>query len=197
MSYQLLSDDRNYKKTYMTNQYSNAGALLQSRGGSQYDIHNDFGSMYARKSERSDIYGNNMPLIDKTFGNLYDMGPSYIENVEEAVPDNTYQYSWNQKVDNQSKVDKQEEFTVDDKSDIYDKSDTYTLIPENKSKKQNVFLFVMFIVLSISVYYWIRSANSFITGYIFTSGLDLKWLVLLAMIFTILFAMMYYKFYQN
>jgi len=97
MSYQLIQDPTLRGLGATPN--IPVGGLLQSGGGVSNLVHGGTSSIYSRESERTDIFGNSMPRNDKTYGNMYSTGPSYLENVDIWTPEkknelSDYPYAW-------------------------------------------------------------------------------------------------------
>jgi len=206
MSYQLLKDDNTDFQGYGTTPNTPPGAILQSGGGVAHFIHGGPGVMYSRNAERGDIFGNSTPRTDKTYGNLYDRGPSY----------RNYPYAWDHNVNPKKNIF----YPKGVGQNIYDKKqlqpqniekfklakNTTQIVDDNfnylddtsASEKSTVSLsqywaLGIFILLFIAINYWILSGEAFLNKYFFKGSKPEPWHFLaIAIILTLVFFIISY-----
>jgi hypothetical protein len=98
MSYQLLRDPIEAKNLGHTPAVPPPN-VLYSGGGVANFVHGGARTLYLRDAERNDVFGNSMPRNDKVFGNMYNSGPSYLEDINPLTPEKNearfdYPYAW-------------------------------------------------------------------------------------------------------
>lgn len=223
MSYQLLQDPDNPRLPATPN--IPIGGLLQSGGGIANHVHGGPGAVYSREAERKDVFGYSVPRNDKTYGNMYGNGPSFLENIQPMTPNTRamqfdYPYAWDhggayakaqkyyptgigggmssqgQQFAPQQNI---ENFNIDDSTPLDYGSTSEPVGSTSVIDKPSIMMvFIILIILFIAIEMWTHAFTSVLQQYIFKKEkLTIgNWVVMAVLITLLFFAVIYFGEYK-
>ncbi len=202
MSYQLLNIDNDDHVGYSSRPTIQPNTIVESGGGVSNFSHGHPQGPYSRSAERSDNYGYSVPRRDKTYGNLYAPGPSYMENTDTWTPARreqlfNYPYAWDHHAPHQFEPPenpKIENFQLNPKGTTAIE-DIDKLPPQNNISQDNdktsispYVILALYIILFIAIFYWSRASDSLIRIYLLKGSPIKTWqLFAIAIIITAFF----------